>query len=310
MATMAIMVSMIKPTTMLKGTSTMRRTHSRLLSLISTALCLLAISHPATAQLYSAGEGRVIYGHHHVNTRDVAAQQRFWIEGLGGRLTPLGSSGRDVIAFPDVLVFLTEAEPSMGTRGTLVNHVGFETKELAADVARLSSMGYPMITREELPDTYEVVDGIGQRVAGNTIAYVLGPDDIKVELIENTGLEHPIQMHHIHWATTEGDAMRAWYVEHFGAEFGSRIGQPAGQLPNVNLTFAPSASQPLPTKGTVLDHIGFEVENLQAFCDELAAKGVVFDRAYTEIPALGLAIAFFTDPWGTYVELTEGLDGV
>jgi len=27
-----------------------------------------------------------------------------------------------------------------------------------------------------------------------------------------------------------------------------------------------------------------------------------------EIEALGLAIAFFTDPWGTYIELTEGLD--
>jgi catechol 2,3-dioxygenase-like lactoylglutathione lyase family enzyme len=58
----------------------------------------------------------------------------------------------------------------------------------------------------------------------------------------------------------------------------------------------------------VLDHIGFEVDNLEAFCAELEAKGVKFDRPYTEIPALGLGIAFFTDPWGVYVELTEGLD--
>jgi hypothetical protein len=50
------------------------------------------------------------------------------------------------------------------------------------------------------------------------------------------------------------------------------------------------------------------VDNLEAFCAELEAKGVRFDRPYTEIPALGLGIAFFTDPWGVYVELTEGLD--
>jgi catechol 2,3-dioxygenase-like lactoylglutathione lyase family enzyme len=106
-----------------------------------------------------------------------------------------------------------------------------------------------MITREELPDSYEVVDGIGQRVAGNTIAYVLGPDDIKVELIENTALNHAVQMHHIHFSTTQGEAMRDWYVEHLGAEFGSRIGQPAGQLPNVNLTFAPVSIEPKPTQG-------------------------------------------------------------
>ena len=37
-------------------------------------------------------------------------------------------------------------------------------------------------------------------------------------------------------------------------------------------------------------------------------RASTFDRPYQEIEALGLAIAFFTDPWGTYIELTEGLD--
>ena len=284
----------------------MKHTISALLFLLSLA----GFTQSVSAQLYSADKGRVVYGHLHINTADVAAQTRFWVEGLGGQLAPLGATGREVIAFPDVLVFLTDAAPTTGTRGTLINHVGFETTDIVADVARLQSLGYPMITREELPAAYEVEDGIGKRVAGNTIAYVLGPEGIKVELIENKEIAYALQMHHIHWSTTDGDAMREWYVEHLGAEFGSRIGQPAGQLPNVNLTFAPSASAPLPTQGTVLDHIGFEVENLEAFCKELEAKGVVFDRGYSEIPALGLAIAFFTDPWGTYVELTEGLDKI
>jgi hypothetical protein len=31
---------------------------------------------------------------------------------------------------------------------------------------------------------------------------------------------------------------------------------------------------------------------------------------YRTVPALGIAIAFFTDPWGTYIELTEGLDKI
>ena len=270
-------------------------------------LMLMFLAPAANAQLYSAGEGRVIYGHHHINTLDRAAHERFWVDGLGGEHRELGTSGRQVIAFPDVIVMLSDAEPSSGTRGTVVNHIGFETQDIASDVARLSRLGYAMITREELPANFEVRDGIGYAVAGNTIAYVLGPDGVKVELIENTDIEHKVTMHHVHFSTDEGEAMRAWYVEHLGAEFGSRIGQPAGQLPNVNLTFAPSAELPAATQRTVLDHIGFEVENLEAFCAELEAKGVVFDRPYTEIPALGLAIAFFTDPWGVYVELTEGL---
>ena len=31
-------------------------------------------------------------------------------------------------------------------------------------------------------------------------------------------------------------------------------------------------------------------------------------RYASAIPALGLGIAFFTDPFGTYIELTEGRD--
>jgi hypothetical protein len=27
-----------------------------------------------------------------------------------------------------------------------------------------------------------------------------------------------------------------------------------------------------------------------------------------QVVALGISIAFITDPWGTYIELTEGLD--
>ena len=90
----------------------------------------------AWSQLYSADEGRIIYGHHHINTQDLESQQRFWLEGLGGTLRTLGETGREVIAFPDVLVFLTDAAPTSGTRGTIVNHVGFETTDIYADVAR------------------------------------------------------------------------------------------------------------------------------------------------------------------------------
>jgi catechol 2,3-dioxygenase-like lactoylglutathione lyase family enzyme len=114
----------------------------------------------------------------------------------------------------------------------------------------------------------------------------------------------------VHWAAADGAAMQAWYVEHFGAVAGTRINQPAADLPGVNLTFAPDANALVPTRGRSLDHIGFEVRNLEAFVRELEAKGVRMDRGYTQIPALGIAVAFLTDPWGTYVELTEGLAAV
>jgi len=272
---------------------------------LTAALVALALPAPAQTQLLAARDNPVAYGHHHVNASDVEAHKRFWVDGLGG--TPDFVPGRDVVGFPNVLVFLTARAPSGGTKGTVVNHVGFETRDIRTAVARLRSLGYRMVTREELPDSYEVVDDLAQRDGGNVIAFVMGPDETKVELLENTSIDHPIQLHHIHWAVPDGEAMQAWYAEHLGATPGTRIGQPTGELPGVNLTFGPTTEPVVTTRGRALDHIGFEVKGLESFVARLEAGGVTMDRGYTQVPALGIAIAFFTDPWGTYVELTEGL---
>jgi catechol 2,3-dioxygenase-like lactoylglutathione lyase family enzyme len=263
------------------------------------------------AQLMAARDADVAYGHHHINATDVEAHRRFWVEALGGAPVRMGTSSAEVVSFPNVLVFLSERAPTGGTKGTVVNHVGFETVDIDAAVARLRDAGFPMVTSTELPGPgYEVANDVAQRPGGNRIAFVMGPDETKVELIENTAIDESIRLHHIHWATAEGEAMRAWYAEHFGAVPGTRINQPAADLPGVNLTFAPSTEALVPTQGRSLDHIGFEVRNLRDLISRLEASGITMDRGYTEVESLGIAIAFLTDPWGTYIELTEGLVAV
>lgn len=279
-------------------------------TILVTTLLLLGTHGPLVAQLLTARESPIAYGHHHVNASDVQAHKRFWIDALGGRSVRVGTSAAEVVAFPDVLVFITPRPPTAGTKGSTVNHVGFETRDIRQAVARLRAGGFRMVTREELPATYQVQDDLGQRPGGNVVAFVMGPDETKVELIENTALPYPLRLHHVHFATAEGEAMQDWYARHFGAVRGTRIGQPAVDLPGVNLTFAPSADPVAPTRGRALDHIGFEVRGLEAFVARLEGEGVALDRGYTPVPALGIAIAFLTDPWGTTIELTEGLAAV
>jgi catechol 2,3-dioxygenase-like lactoylglutathione lyase family enzyme len=137
---------------------------------------------------------------------------------------------------------------------------------------------------------------------------VLGPHDVRVELTEDTALAQPLAFHHIHFYTANVDEMKKWYVATFGAIPGKRGRFEAADLPGVNLTFAPGTGTLVGTKGRVLDHIGFEVRGLEAFTKKLEAGGTKFDVTYRPVPALGIAIAFLTDPWGTYIELTEGLD--
>ncbi|MES1260379.1 MAG: VOC family protein, partial [Acidobacteriota bacterium] len=80
----------------------------------------------------------------------------------------------------------------------------------------------------------------------------------------------------------------------------------AGDIPGANLTYAKGEAA-APTQGRALDHIGFEVKNLEAFCGKLTAAGIRLDVPYRPMPQLKLSLAFLTDPWGTRIELTEGL---
>jgi predicted enzyme related to lactoylglutathione lyase len=142
-------------------------------------------------------------------------------------------------------------------------------------------------------------------------AYIMGPDDVKVELQEDTALKAPAIAYHLHFMNAPGDEikLRDWYAKNFGATIKKRGQHEAADIPGMNLSFGVTRNPPMiGTKGRSVDHIGFEVKNLEAFCKRLEANGVKLDAPYRKIPSAGIAIAFLTDPFGTYVELTEGLD--
>jgi hypothetical protein len=52
------------------------------------------------------------------------------------------------------------------------------------------------------------------------------------------------------------------------------------------------------------------VKNLEAFTKKLEAEGITLTVPYRQVPALGIAIAFIKDPWGTNIEMTEGLAAI
>ena len=271
-----------------------------------SALFVLAVAPVALAQLTAAGQGPIVYGHHHLTVTSIDEHKKFWVDTLGGELVTVGNL--EIVKFPNVLVFMREAAPTGGTKGTTVNHIGFSVPSTRSMVETVRAAGYPIVTRAELPPALAVEDGLAHIADQDTyIAYTMAPDDVKVEFVENRTQPQPIALHHIHFAGPV-DEMKAWYVKTFNAVAGMRGSFEAADLPGVNLTYSPSDEPLVGTRGRSLDHIGFEVDSLEAFCRQLEAQGVTFDRPYTEVAALNLAIAFFTDPFGTYIELTEGLD--
>lgn len=288
---------------------------TRRLTLALFALALLAPVSTATAQLLAAKDGPIVYGHHHLNTTNTEAARKFWIDALGGVLVTFGTNNTEIIRYPNALLFMREANkpaPSGGSKGTTVDHIAFSVPNLRAVVDRIKAGGFRVVTSAEAPPNVKVVDDIGVVSGGpvSGIAYVMAPDDMKVELLELKTQTVPVASHHVHFAGMNKE-MQAWYMSTFGAKEQTSA-NPAfisATLPGVLLNFTPAASV-VGTNGRVIDHIGFEVKGLEAFLQGLEAKGIKPTVSYRKIDALGIAIAFVTDPWGTRIELSEGLDKV
>jgi predicted enzyme related to lactoylglutathione lyase len=281
---------------------------NRLLTGIGLPILLFAPA-VASAQILVAGDGPVVYGHHHLNTTNMDAQKKFFVDTLGGKVVKIGSADRqqEIIEFPNVLIFFRPMQaPTGGSIGSTVNHIGFSVPDLKPVVAKIKANGFKMITADSVAANVKVTDDI----ASTNIAFALGPDDVKVELVEAKSQKGPIQLHHVHFFGQMNTEMQAWYAKTFGATM--RPSNPGAafvtdQLPGVSLNFSPSPTPTVGTTGRSIDHIGFEIKDLEAFTKKLEAQGIKLDRPYTKVPQLGIAIAFITDPWGTSIEMTEGL---
>ena len=204
----------------------------------AVALAMLVSSGAAAnAQLLAAKEGPVAMGHYHLNVSDVAAHRRFWGDLLGGEATSFGKTA--VYKFPNALVFLRAKAPTAGSIGSGVNHIGFQVPSVKQLLPKLKKAGVPVVTQREVTGGRAKSDIFHSPSQDIDLAFVMGPDDIKVELLENSALDSPIANHHIHFAHPDVKAAQKWYVEAFGAEPMVRGPFQAADLPGVNLTFSP-----------------------------------------------------------------------
>lgn len=270
--------------------------HARL-ALVALSL-MLASSAPARAQLAPANDLGVSLGHIHVAVKDVEAQKRFWTEMLGGTLVTHGPL--TLVQFPGIFVMLRQADAAEPAAGSVFDHFGFVYKDIAAMRARWKAGGVK----------YDVGD------VNPNQGYVFVPDSgIRVEVFGDPSLPGSVSMDHVHLYPPEADipAMQAWYAKVFGGFPGSRqrVARPGviqtDYFHRFNFSFSAGNGKLAGTRGRAIDHMGFEVRDIAAFEKTLAAHGLKFDAPIRQVPNTHAKIAFLTDPWGTYIEVTEGL---
>jgi catechol 2,3-dioxygenase-like lactoylglutathione lyase family enzyme len=280
----------------------------------AAALFLLLPASTATAQLTAAADGPIVYGHHHVNATSVDAHKKFWADTLGGTVITVGPEKREIIRMPNVLIFMREQAAKGGSKGTTADHIGLSVPNLQQALDKVKANGFRVVTAEESPASYNVKGEIASPGGAVQLAFILGPDDVKVELLETRTQTEPVRLHHLHFFGEQNAAMRDWYVKVFGAASqpgGANAAFLSATLPGVRLQFSPSPTPVVATAGRAVDHIGFEVKDLAGFLKKLEEQGIKPSVTLRQVPALNnLWIAFIVDPWGTNIELTEGLDKI
>jgi catechol 2,3-dioxygenase-like lactoylglutathione lyase family enzyme len=243
----------------------------------------LLVSLAAVAQ---RGGPNVTFGHIHINYADPDKTIAFWTDIIGS--STWSRDSLKGVSTVGVLILITSTPPSGPSAGTAIDHIGFKVPDLEPFIGRLTKTSYKSF-----------------QPAGDQLM-IDGPDGVRIELTEDSSMYAPLQFDHIHFYTTRPNDVQAWYAKLFGA-------RPGGEdRPNTSFTVGAAfsvahADSVAPTAGRAIDHIAFEIKNLESFCKKLADDGIKFDSPYQVLPQLKLSTAFLTDPWGTRIELTEGL---
>jgi len=233
-------------------------------------------------------------GHHIFRAKDVDAANKFWVT-LGGE--PAALAQIKLMKFPGVLLFISAPRganpaPSLGgNHGTTVEYVTFKVKDLKSAVAKWNEAG---ITSKEEKGAVTIV----------------GPDDVQVRVTEDKNLNVPIVSDGLVMNVANAGDVSAWYAKWFGAKISRSGGEVIGEIPGARIVFHVTKEPIAPTKGHSLALLGFEVKDLQDFVKRYQEAGGKLDGQVATSAAAKLSVVQLTDPWGTSIEVSQGLNAV
>jgi len=247
----------------------------------------------AVAQPAPFNEAGVTMGHWHLTSKNVEADKKLFLA-MGGKLYMPG--GLPLLMFPGLYVNLALASGEKGdggSEGSVVNHVGFIVDNVQLRVAQWKAAGV------------NVLPGLNNRLDQ---AFVVTADGVRMEILEDKTQTVPIRNEHIHFFVPKADLQKAvdWYAKTFGGVTATRNNAPVVNLPGVQLRFNAADTKQAPTRGRVLDHIGFDTNDHPAVVKRLEGMGIKLDQPVGK-GGTGNTITYITDPWGTRIEIVQRL---
>jgi len=218
------------------------------------------------------------YDHVHLTAPDAKAAVEWYVEHMGCELM-----GRDdACLVGDVQITFFEREPTAGSVGSGVDHIGFSFEDLETRIAGWKAAGLTVL--RDIRD----VEGLFK------LAFLEDPWGTKIEVVED---HETLGFHHIHLKSPNPTETLAWYRDTFGGEDAQMKGRlPGARFGSVWLLASPLREGELAaTRGRSLDHLGFRYPDLDAAAAAIEEKGIDFTmepRPYTNPLGEEMKISF------------------
>jgi catechol 2,3-dioxygenase-like lactoylglutathione lyase family enzyme len=283
-------------------------------------LLLLAAPLDAYAQTQPAPPPAAHFHHVHLNASDPASAILFYTSKFKARKESFAGLADAVWTGDSWLLFTKVDAPPPSELLSGIWHIGWGAEDMQSTYQQQLAKG----TRFATPIT-----DISDMVGGNRAffyAYVDGPDHVLIEL--NTARHH--NFGHVHMFSADPPAAGAWYAKQLGvrsfpqtekrsykgvqiapaafvtADHVSMIIYPVEYLQ----TAAPQVWQTrggafATTRGRVVDHLGFSVDDLDATLARMRNDGVKVTAEPRSIADAPLRLAFIEGPDHVAIELIQ-----
>jgi catechol 2,3-dioxygenase-like lactoylglutathione lyase family enzyme len=129
---------------------------------------------------------------------------------------------------------------------------------------------------------------------------LLGIACLQTPAAAQTGFANMVD--HLHLAAPDPEKAVAWYRKHFDGK-PTKEGTERLMFGETRMIFQKN-DKPEPSSGSVLDHIGFSVTDLDAMLKVLQADGAKIVQPARDVAGL-FKLAFIEDPWGTRIEVVQ-----
>jgi len=303
--------------------------HKRLFRnmLIIALIAISLICLPVLEAQEQANSPEIHFHHLHLNTLDPKAAIDFYTSKFECEKARFAGEEDAVWAQKSWLLFNKVDRPPAWELTSAIWHFGWGAEDMKATYDKQLAMGTKFFT--PLTDISDIGGNIGAKGLFY-YAYVLGPDKALIEL--NTANHH--RFGHLHLFSADPVAAGEWYEKHLGAK--RRSNRPPSREPriyrevqigpsvslvsdNVNIIIYPveytkkvyadhwkGKTQLESTRGRIVDHISFSVDNLADELERMRKDGIKVTGEIRELARGKLKFAFIEGPDKIGIELIEG----